>query len=371
MNSGSSYKLLTLVVLLLLPIAGIIGFIVPSAPTVDHQAAVHTRMALTLLMTVAFSGSALLFLAGLGGFKSGLRIAYRWLASGIILFGLGMLQWPIIVLLDWFNTFWATSGLVILPFVGATALMYVGMRQFARLLDVHSRFTSLAVSMLVVFNFTLASGLAAHFFASNPTVGAQTYTATVAWSAGFGLLAWLLVGKTRKVIGQTYRRPMATLFFALGVLTFGGFHEYASSYFITEESPYIYWGISLWPFIIAALCMIWAGYAFSGLGRIEERQVAQKSKAGSSQTYIESIATIASLASRPDDIDVILDGLRDVSSSLGEQAELSVDQKKRLVIVYRQLETYLVTKDPLRLFTAEQLRSRISPDFRREIEGPA
>jgi len=326
---------------------------------------------LTILMATLFCSGALLFLDALDVFKAGLKTAYRWFAAGLILFGFSLLQFPVVLVTGTYGEKWATSGVIVIPFILATAFMYVGMRQFARLLNVQTIMTQLWFSLVVVIGLAVGSGFLAHFIALNdvPAIDNETYTATVAWSTGFGVLAWLLVLKIRPVIGVLYRRPMTWLALALGVLVFSGLHEYVISFFLGEPDPYVYWGASLWPFIISGFLFVRAGYAFGATSdAVLPSATTVANPAQTDRAYIDSIVAVSNLASRPDDIDIIMDGLREVTASLVPGAPLTAEQHKRLVDIYFRLENYLTTVDPLRNFSKEQLRQQIDPSLRSQVE---
>lgn len=347
------------------------AFLLPGAPSIAHESANHVRMMLTVVMAAAYCGAAVLFLAGLSNFKANFKAAYRWLAIGMILFGLAMLQWPIIVLRDLANSVWAVSGVVVIPFIVATAFMYVGMRRFAKILGIRTWLNAGFMNAVAILGVAVLSGLVAHFFATNNTadIGTETYTATVAWSTGFGWLAFVLAGKIRKVIGAEYRPAMTALWAALGALTFAGLHEYGGSFFLTERQAYIYWGTSLWPFVLAALLMVWAGHAFGATAsQGNRRNDAETAAASSPADYIGDIVEVAGLASRPEDIDLLLDNFRTISALLDAGATPSLEQQAALLRIYRQLEDYLTTRDPLRTFTKEQVRERVSPAMRQALQ---
>ena len=84
---------------------------------------------------------------------------------------------------------------------------------------------------------------------------------------------------------------------------------------------------------------------------------------------LDVVTYVASLASNPDDIDPMLDKMRAITASLGPNQELSKADEQTLLQVYRQIEEYLVTKEPIRTFTKEELRTRIAPELRAQIDG--
>jgi hypothetical protein len=272
----------------------------------------------------------------------------------------------VIVLRGLSDSFWAVSGVVILPFLCGTALMYFGMRQFAKLLNVRTAYLSVGVGTLLVLDAAMASGILAYLAATNNTAGiaTETYTATIAWTTGFAMLAlWLLV-KIRRVIGAEYHRPMTAVTIGLGVLIFGGLHEFTLSFFITEDTPYVYWGISMWPFVLAGLLLTWAGFLFN-TSRLATKETSSSAIAvvdeDESRAFLESIANVAKLASEPQKVAPMLDGLRHVTSTLQPGKPLTYEQRTELAAAYLKLESYLMWDDPLRTFTRQELRQHVTP----------
>lgn len=369
MYASAARRLLLYIILVVVMGVSIASYWLPVPKDTAHVTAHHWRIVITLFMALSFCGGAALFLYEVNKFKSGLQAAYRWFAIGLILFGLSLFQLVPIALLGAEESFWAASGMVIIPFVLATLCMYIGMRKLTVLLKIRTILASLPVSLGLVLAGAAVSGLVATVFAPNntPGIASETYTATVAWTLGFGLLAWMLVLKARQVIGASYRLPIAWLAIALGTLTIAGVHEYGVSYLWNESDAYIYWGASLWPFVIAGFLFIKAGYVW-GLEHTGVSAEAPSTPQEIDRAYIDGILTIAALASRPQDIDAILDGLRRVTASTSVDVALTDAQRSQLIEVYRGLEAYLVVNDPLRSFTKEQLRGRIAGALRERVE---
>lgn len=92
-----------------------------------------------------------------------------------------------------------------------------------------------------------------------------------------------------------------------------------------------------------------------------------KSSASSATKVIETpleLATYAgSLASNPADIDPVLDRVRRITTIHSVDGGLSPEDESALLQVYLDLEGYLTTSDPIRTFTKEELRGRLSPDL--------
>jgi hypothetical protein len=361
-TSNSSLLIAVLVIVLM---AGAGGYFLPVTGA-EREMENHWRMAIAVAMTALMLGSALFFLTSLNTFKLGLRNAYRWFAAGVIVFGLGMLQWPVIVSRGLADSFWAVSGVVIIPFLCGTALMYFGMRQFAKLLNVRTVYRSVWAGALLVLDLAMASGILAYLLATNNTagIGTETYTATIAWTTGFAMLAWWMLVKIRRVIGSEYRQPMIALTIGLGALILGGVHEFSASFVITEDDPYVYWGISMWPFVVAGLLLTWAGYLFN-TSRLAIKETPASAIAvvdeDESQAFLESIVNVAKLASEPQRVESMLGGLTHVMSTMQRGKPLTEEERTELAAVYLKLESYLMWDDPLRTFTRQEIRQHVTP----------
>lgn len=373
-NDAPSDNRLPIIVTIVV-VLGIVAYFIPSAPSSSaaaHIVAHHVRLALTVFMAACFCASALLYVLDLTVFRSSLRVAYRWFSAGNILFALAMLQWPVIVLSGQERSFWALSGMVALPFLLATLLMYVGMRRFALLLGIKSIATSGLLTAALVAGGAVASGFLAHWFAFNntPGVDTETYTAVVAWSTGYGVLAWILIRKVAGIVGPHYQRAMHKQVVALGVLSLGGLHEYITSFFVTENDSYVYWGTSLWVFIIASLLFIVASHAM-GLTRYAAARDATNAAMAPSDNHalIDDVMNTVALVSRPESVDDIMDGLRAVTSGMQDDAPLTDAQQTQLAQVYIRLEEYLASSDPLRTFTPNELRARLVSRLRERVDS--
>ena len=82
-------------------------------------------------------------------------------------------------------------------------------------------------------------------------------------------------------------------------------------------------------------------------------------------TILDAIFYLAGLASNPADIDPLLDKVRKITVT---DEVFSAADTLELMRVYLQIEEYLETKEPLRTFTKEELRARLSPELQLQIE---
>ncbi|HSX16940.1 MAG TPA: hypothetical protein VLH86_02460 [Patescibacteria group bacterium] len=85
------------------------------------------------------------------------------------------------------------------------------------------------------------------------------------------------------------------------------------------------------------------------------------------KSTLDLVTYIAGLASNPDDIDPILDTVRAVTSDVRPGEAPTAADDEVLLGVYLQLEAYLTTREPIRTFTKDELRARMSPELRQQL----
>jgi hypothetical protein len=80
---------------------------------------------------------------------------------------------------------------------------------------------------------------------------------------------------------------------------------------------------------------------------------------------IEKVTYLASLVSNRLDVDPMLDTLRAITSrfNAGDEIKLTNEERQRLEQLEAQLAEYLITKDPVRSFTAESLSKQLERHF--------
>lgn len=323
----------------------------------------HARAASALLMTPPFVGAAVLFLAGHDHFKAKMRKAYSLFALGIMLFGIAMIQLPIIGLQDLWESWWANSGLVVAPFIFATSFIYLGMQRFALLLGIKSKLANWRLLFGSALAFTVVSFFASHYLAlyADTYEGLDIYTAIVAWSVVCVTFAALLGRQVIDRIGPLYQPAMRWLTAGLLALSFSAWHEYIINYFTNNDTWYIAHGISFWPFIVSGLIMLRAGYAFTLIGAtlpyipVEE---APETAVSSDMQYANNLASLMALVSTQDS-EVVKE----------TQAVAQVPTQQAVVQSYNKLENYLMNHDPVRRFDQEEIRGQLSPSFRALVEN--
>lgn len=344
-------------------------FLIPASPTVMDIFSVHLRTASALLVTITACGGGMLFLQGIQHFKTRLRIAYILLAAGVMVFGIALIQLPIIGFLDLWNSWWANSGLIIVPFVFASFLIYYGMRQFAVLLGIRNRITSVtSVLSIALVGIALSFGAGSLFARYRTVPGTAMYIAIVAWAAVLVTAAALLGRSILKRIGPFYESAMGRLVFALLILAASAWHEYAINFFMDNSSWYVAHGTSFIPFILSGLLLLRAGYAFALLGQtVPYIPVVQDPQDTQANDLAASLRAITTLVPNTHATNSLLHSTQATITQANSSRPGPITTR-RLSTAYRNLEQYLMHKDPLRTYQKEELRKQLQPRLREAVE---
>lgn len=364
MNKRLNWNAATSIILLALLVA-YLAYLVPAGATATRPLADHWRMAIAAFLTSLCLGAAVKFLLSLKAFKAGMRRAYRTLAAAIILLSLGFMQFPIAGLFNLWDSWWINGGGAILPFIVTGGLMYAAMRRFGRLLHIGGFLMSFKKTVAATGLTAVVIGVIASFAVQHDVAGTDIYIAAVGWTGAFIFCAALITRKIIRSIGREYQVAMRRLETAFVVLSLACAHESITSLFVAFGDPFVDFGIFMWPFVVGGILLVFAGQAFSQVGAYDKKSQPTTTKTENlrDSDYLDSITGIASLASRPEEIDPILDEMRKITANLGPDSSLKSDDKKALLKVYTRVEEYLVRNDPLRNFTQEELRQHSQPAF--------
>lgn len=363
----ATWGIITLAVILALAVV-----ILPQAGFSDPTF-LRSRTASALFVTIVMIGAAGMMLSALKRFKKSMRKAYVLVAIGFLLFGVGLIQLPVIGFFNAWDTLYVNSGLLIAPFILSATSIYLGMRRFALVVSIDSMLTSRIFAGCMAIIIGVLSFIAAQQWSTRLYIpGTDTYIAIAALSAWFtsaaATLAWRIVGR----IGPFYVSAMRQLAITLTAVAIGAWHESISSYVYGNPDWYVASGVSLIPLAVGGLLLIRATYT---LGILNGQSVAGQSddeieastQPAEDNEYTNAITYAAGLSSHPGDIDFILDDLRLVTSNLEDGQALSPEDKRRLINVYLKIELYLTYHDPIRNFSREEIRSKLSPALRAEI----
>lgn len=301
------------------------------------------------MATAMFSFAAIpLFIMARKDFKHGLRRAYTLLCVGIILYGIGQLQFPLFEIID--GSIWVDSGAVVLPYLLSAGFLFFGVRHFAKLIGLKGLLLSPWLALVAGIAVAAASG----FFVKGDeatTIQLEIFLAVVLSFPTATIL------KIRSATAERYHKALAMLAASFGMQVFAGVHYVFMMTVLGHENAYVTSGLPLWPVCLAALFFMGAGYSFAGI-RLRDSAIS------GSTSPVDVITYVASLASNPSAIDTSLDTLRGITATLGSATvSLSKEQEKTLARLYKDLEQYLITNEPLQQFTKADLREKVRTRF--------
>ena len=83
---------------------------------------------------------------------------------------------------------------------------------------------------------------------------------------------------------------------------------------------------------------------------------------------VDMVIHASGLVSNTGDIDPFLDKMRIVTAQLAPNQQPAGQARQTLLEVYLAIEDYLEHKEPIRRFSKEELRGRLSPELRQELD---
>lgn len=319
--------------------------------------------AFTITAVILDIGAIWLFLRGLKGFRTEMRRAYVLLSIGIALFGLAQAQIPVV---DWFDWWiWVNSGLGLIPYLLAVVLLFLGVRSFGKLFAIKGWWMSVWRVSLVALAVAALALLLPHVHTQTSTALFDIYIVLSVWDTTFVVFSAVILWHIIKRIGRVYVPPMKMLYAGLVVTAVAGAHYTVVALTLTDGNWYFDESIVVIPFIAGAFLWLWSGYLFNTM------HVSSSQDQHSGSQLIDVVVYMGGLASDAAAVDPTLDKVRAITAGLGASGQLSEKDKIALAHVYKDLETYLTTKEPLRLYTKEQLQQTLRHEFviTKEIEG--
>lgn len=352
-------KLFFIVLIVAAAVSSTAFFLFPGVNTLDEQ----VGLAISFAIVVPQLAAVWAFLTSLSAFKQQLKRAYYILAAGIVFLALTQLQLPLVSFIDIDRI--AISWFITLSTLAGALLAYLSMHTFARVLELRVRFWSSFI-LVTVFALLLGFGstLIPHMdFGISERVVDGIFGSYVT-AAGYAIAAAFLALRIRARLATGYKVAMGWLAAGLALLAFTALHETAirlfSVFYAESFAWYTFYSVSLWPFFLVSIFLTASSLSFKNLSR-EFAGIPENAD------YIEIINYVAQLASNPQEIDVTLDKVREITATTQAGSELSPDNKRTLMGVYLQLEAYLTTKEPLLKLTKEELRARLPEEFQRQL----
>lgn len=302
------------------------------------------------------AGALWYFLSSLKTFSRDLKTGYYLLSAGLLIFSLLQLQLPVALFL---KLEILQIIFVLAPFLVGPLVMYLGVRRFARLLHVHSRFTSIWLAIVVaLFTSAVPTLISLVIFQETTT---YVY-GILMWGGGFALVAGILALRIRNALNPAYNVAMRRLGIALCALFVGCLHEVIARdtlAFFESTTWYSETNASVWPFLVVAALILWAGLSFRAVHD-------QYGALSTSVDGLDVVVHAAQLVTLPSEIDKIVDKIRVLTASRSS-SQFTAEDESTIVGVYLELEDYLVNKERLRTFSRVDLRAMLPAKFQQSL----
>lgn len=301
--------------------------------------------------------AVIFLLTSLRVFKQKLRVAYRILSAGILLFSLPAFILPVSSVVE-------LDQLILSIFIVGSSLlgalvMYIALRWFASLLAIRSLFTSTLFALCTALLLGVASTLLPHLELPYEEIIIDAIFAGYIVAGTFSAISAVIALQIRNKLGETYKNSIGWLAAALFVAAFACLHETLIKLLPLFSDPFFndyLVSVGLWPFLLAAALLLQASISF-------RRVSARNFDIPADATPIEVVSRVARMASDPSAIDVALDKMREISATQTSKSSLSPSEEATIVAVYKEIEAYLTTKEPLRRYTVEDIRTLLPEDF--------
>jgi hypothetical protein len=364
-------------------LGGILAFISPT-PAEQDSLSFHVLFTTSSINGILYASSIVIFLLALKSFQTRIRIAYYVLCAGLALVAAGALQF---IVISYFNL-WATPYLVDswveAPFLLGLFLLYVAPWLIARQLGVKNFWTRLPLIAGIILASSLLSMLIPH--SSDPMLekSLDILVAFNIWEGGLALAGIMVLLSLKRTMSLLYTPALAWLILLYGCIAFGDLQIVIVNLIAGYDNWFVKYNAAMATYLVGALCGVKAAIEFRRNTYTDQLPVGIVDKASHSFFGVQEVATedkkvfcgevintIASLASNPRDIDSVLDKFRAVTAArrTSDQTLSDADQSA-LAAVYLEIETYLVTREPARKFSREELRFIILDKYRTRVDAP-
>lgn len=335
----------------------------------EFVAALNTAETVALL--ILHIGVSVMFFMGSGVFRLSFKKAFVFVSVGILLLALAVLQYTILGSANALESFWVTSGAIEIAFILSIGALLVGQAKFARIMGVPNLaryiWTTVIVAVIIGAIATQVPSARTDISAETLSVSAALYAFQAVLLVAFVPLAY----RIRREAGALYAPLFAWLFTAWLVYALQLCTTVYGLFYFPHDHWYVVYGATMIFFFVAGLCLFKAAIELNRIRFTEPPAVLTKlsfygKPLHSAEEHAfgpyQAITYVAGLSSSIQQIDPILDGLREITAIANSQ-NLTVDQQHKLVNVYLQLETYLTTKERIGQFTQKDLRERVIQKF--------
>jgi hypothetical protein len=296
-----------------------------------------------------YASAAGILLWSISGFRSGLRIAYILLLTGVMLGAIiHGIEAPA-QQFHWTDQSWYIDAQRV-AYTFGPLLIYLGARKFGRLLQIKAVSTS---AWFAVLGGLLVAFIAGYILGDLHGIGHFEAGASTFFLWLQILAVWTLVQVWRQT-SRIYQPSMHWLAWAIGLNVLG-----EVQFVVSEFLPQVFLQLTMTvSFLSGAIMLFKSALEFH---KLHGKSLQELSTINKLEDSIDIITYIASLASNPRAIDPLLDEFRVLTASLdnGKQA-LNSAQQATLYKIYVSLEDYLTEKDAVRTYQRSVLREFIA-----------
>lgn len=310
----------------------------------------------TIVMTAILSLNIVvivLFLLGLRGFTPAFQRSYYLIVLGMAIQTLG----TIVYLFTHFSGNWGSPLYISaaeIPLAIGIVIIYLGLWQFARLLQIRHWSNNLVVVGALAAVGTTIAIVAPHRPVETSEFVFDFGHVLLFFEAYFyalsGILSLVIIGTASRL----YRKSLLWLGIGLVIATAG-----AGLLLFANYVTYPDW---LQPdaagtaYIICNIFIVASAYTFNKITRLPRAVQTQDGA-------LDSITFLFSLVSKPSEVIAQADELRDITSIHDREKPYSAQETERLTKIFTELEDYLVTKERLRSFDRTALRTLVQERY--------
>lgn len=240
-------------------IGALAAFLAPDTIVSD---AVKPTLAITIIFATIDLAAAWMFWSGLRNFKDEIRKAYLPICLGVALLGLTLVQVPFAVLAGQDTSVWfhyISSGIAI---PAANMLLYLGIRQFARIGGIKQKLLSAKLVTLLCISIAVLIILLPKPDTGVPDWALSTSLVILMTGALLAAVTARITFAVRQALSRAYTWPM-TWFMIFLIISALSCVQYAYLQLVaTAEQPYDPRGIGLFVLVASALITLKAGTSF-------------------------------------------------------------------------------------------------------------
>jgi hypothetical protein len=255
-------RLLAALIAVSLALAGLTWLVPRPATEKWGDLEFHFSFALVVLGMALFITAIVLFLKGLKGFKTKLKLAYAQICAGVFFIAFGVILLPMITILGLEESWFYTSRVFVLPYLASGALIYSGARTYAKLLKVDSLWTKWwFVGLIIAAGMAIAVVLP-HAPTATHEIQLDVTNALVIWIALFIHAAAMVILAIKRQSSAIYSTALAWLFMALISCNISPI--FTLSFTLTDTANlWVYEALTNFCVFYAGVIFVYAGHAFT------------------------------------------------------------------------------------------------------------